>query len=60
MVKVKIKQHKDNIVGFVMNGHALSADDRDFQMMSALVGETFDLICNSVSVLSQSVIIGIG
>ena len=58
MVKVKIKQHNENIIGFVMNGHALS-DDRDFSNDPALVGESFDLICNSVAVLSQSVIIGL-
>ena len=58
MIKVKIKQHNNNIVGFVMNGHALS-DDRDFSNDPALVGESFDLICNSVAVLSQSVIIGL-
>ena len=58
MVKVKIKQHNENIVGFVMNGHAMS-DDRDFSNEPALVGEAFDLICNSVSVLAQSVIIGL-
>ena len=57
MVKVKIKQH-NNIVGFVMSGHAL-CDDRDFSSDPALVGEAFDLICNSVAVLSQSVIIGL-
>ena len=58
MVKVKIKQHNDNIVGFVMNSHAMG-NDRDFSNDSALVGEAFDMICNSVSVLSQSVIIGL-
>jgi uncharacterized protein YsxB (DUF464 family) len=58
MVKVKIKQHNNNIVGFVINGHALS-DDRDFSNDLALVGEAFDLICNSIAVLSQSVIIGL-
>ena len=58
MVKVKIKQHNNNIVGFVMNNHAMSRD-RDFINDPALVGEAFDLICNSVSVLSQSVIIGL-
>lgn len=58
MVKVKIKQHNNNIVGFVINGHAL-CDDRDFSNDAALVGEAFDLICNSVAVLSQSVIIGL-
>lgn len=58
MVKVKIKQHNDDIVGFVINGHAIG-NDRDFSNEPALVGEAFDMICNSVSVLSQSVIIGL-
>lgn len=58
MVNVKINQHKGNIIGFVMKGHAMSGD-RDFSSEPALVGEAFDLICNSVSVLAQSVIIGL-
>ena len=58
MGTVKINEKQGKIVGFVMNGHALS-DGRDFSSDSALVGEAFDLICNSVSVLSQSVIIGL-
>ena len=58
MITVKINEKKSKIVGFVMDGHALS-EDRDFSSDSALVGEAFDLICNSVSVLSQSVIIGL-
>lgn len=58
MVKVKINQHGNNIVGFVMNGHAMGGD-RDFTNDSALIGEAFDMICNSVSVLAQSVIIGL-
>ena len=58
MIKVKIKQHKNNIVGFIINGHAMGSD-RDLSNDSALVGEAFDMICNSVSVLSQSVIIGL-
>ena len=58
MITVKINKKESKIVGFVMNGHALS-DDRDFSRDSALVGEAFDLICNSISVLSQSVIIGL-
>ena len=58
MVKVKVREKSNKIIGFVINGHALS-DDRDFSSDSALVGEAFDLICNSVAVLSQSVIIGI-
>jgi uncharacterized protein YsxB (DUF464 family) len=33
--------------------------DRDFNNDIALVGEAFDMVCNSVSVLSQSVVIGL-
>ena len=58
MVNVKINQHKGNIIGFIIDNHALPAD-RDFHNDIALVGETFDMICNSVAVLSQSVLIGL-
>ena len=58
MVRVKIREKSNKISGFVIDGHALS-DGRDFSSDAALVGEAFDLICNSVAVLSQSVIIGI-
>ncbi|AGF58948.1 MULTISPECIES: ribosomal-processing cysteine protease Prp [Clostridium] len=58
MISVKINQHKDNIVGFIIDNHAMPAD-RDFQNDVALVGEAFDMVCNSVSVLSQSVVIGL-
>lgn len=58
MIKVKINQHESNIVSFVIDNHALPAD-RDFHNDVALVGEAFDMVCNSVSVLSQSVIIGL-
>ena len=58
MVKITINQKECNIVGFVINNHAIS-DERDFQNDAALVGEAFDMICNSVSVLSQSVLIGL-
>lgn len=58
MVKIQINQHNGNIIGFVINNHALCAD-RDFHNDVALVGEAFDMVCNSVSVLSQSVIIGL-
>ncbi|SFC30733.1 ribosomal-processing cysteine protease Prp [Clostridium uliginosum] len=58
MINVKINYSNSNIIGFIINNHALSAD-RDFRNDVSLVGETFDMICNSVSVLSQSVIIGL-
>lgn len=58
MVTVKIQELRSKIVGFVIDGHAISGD-RDFSNDTSLVGEAFDLICNSVAVLSQSVIIGL-
>lgn len=58
MIKVGIDYKDSNIIGFVINNHALCGD-RDFRTDVSLVGETFDMICNSVSVLSQSVIIGL-
>ena len=58
MVKIIINQKECNIVGFVINNHAIS-DERDFHHDVALVGEAFDMVCNSVSVLSQSVLIGL-
>ena len=53
MIKVKIQSKKDNIISFTIKGHALQ--DRDM----IVAGEAFDMICNSISVLSQSVIIGL-
>ncbi len=58
MIKVGINYKDNSIIGFVINNHALCGD-RDFRNDVSLVGETFDMICNSVSVLSQSVIIGL-
>ena len=58
MIKVTINQHKSNIVSFIIDNHALPSE-RDFHNDVALVGEAFDMVCNSVSVLSQSVLIGL-
>ena len=58
MIEIKINKHNGNIINFIMDNHALPAD-RDFHNDVALVGEAFDMVCNSVSVLSQSVIIGL-
>lgn len=53
MIKVTIFQ-KDNIsYGFKIKGHALSREQ-----MKSEKGDVYDLVCNSVSVLSQSVVIG--
>ncbi|MDD6794000.1 MAG: ribosomal-processing cysteine protease Prp [Clostridiaceae bacterium] len=53
MIEIKIRSNKDNITSFSINSHALI--DRE----AILAGEAFDMVCNSVSVLSQSCIIGL-
>ena len=50
MVNVKIIKVDKNIVGFEIEGHALP---------EGITGDDNDMICNSISILSQSVIIGI-
>lgn len=53
MIKVKIFK-KDNLcLGFKIKGHALSRVEIE------KIGDAYDMICNSVSVLSQSAVIGI-
>lgn len=58
MIKAKIFYKNNDITGFVIDNHAMPGD-RDFNNDALLVGEAFDMVCNSVSVLSQSVLIGI-
>ena len=53
MIEVKILRKKDLVVGFKINGHALSRSELN------KTGNEYDLVCNSVSVLSQSTLIGI-
>lgn len=53
MIKIIILKNKDLSFGFKIEGHALSKEE-----IESTVGDAYDLICNSVSVLSQSVIIG--
>ena len=53
MVKIIILKQEDISLGFKIEGHALSREE-----IESVTGEAFDLICNSISVLSQSVIIG--
>ena len=53
MIKIIILKQEDISLGFKIEGHALSREE-----IESVTGEAFDLICNSVSVLSQSVIIG--
>ncbi len=54
MIRISIKSDKqENIISFTIKGHAM--ENRD----AILAGEAYDMVCNSVSVLSQSVIIGL-
>ena len=54
MIKVTILQKGNLSLGFKISGHALSREE-----IENTVGDAYDLICNSVSVLSQSALIGI-
>ena len=53
MIKVIIKLKDQNITSISINNHAL--EDRE----ALLAGDAYDMVCNSVSVLGQSVIIGL-
>ncbi|MGL5634016.1 MAG: ribosomal-processing cysteine protease Prp [Sarcina sp.] len=53
MIKIRIETEKNNIMSVTIKNHAL----REREMI--LAGEAYDMICNSVSVLSQSAIIGL-
>lgn len=53
MIKVRIQSRNNNIISYTIKDHALR--DRE----AVLIGEAYDMVCNSVSVLSQSVIIGL-
>lgn len=53
MVNVKILKRENLSLGFKIEGHALSDDE----IMKS--GNAYDLICNSISVLSQTILIGI-
>ena len=54
MIKVIIFKRKHISLGFKIEGHALSREE-----IESTTGDAYDMICNSVSVLSQSVVIGI-
>jgi len=53
MIKIIILKNKGLSLGFKIEGHALSREE-----IENTIGDAYDLICNSVSVLSQSVLIG--
>ena len=54
MIKVIIFKQKHVSLGFKIEGHALSREE-----IESATGDVYDMICNSVSVLSQSTVIGI-
>lgn len=54
MIKVTIFKKDDISYGFKIKGHALSREQ-----MESETGDVYDLVCNSVSVLSQSAVIGV-
>lgn len=53
MIRVTILQKGNISLGFKISGHALSREESE-----NTIGDAYDLICNSVSVLSQSAVIG--
>ena len=53
MIKITIFSKNELSLGFKIKGHALSRRE-----IESTTGEAYDMICNSVSVLSQSAIIG--
>ncbi len=53
MIEIRILKKENLILGFKIEGHALSKAEMEKS------GDAYDLICNSVSVLSQSALIGI-
>ncbi len=53
MISVIILKNQKYSMGFKIEGHALTRNE-----IENTIGDAYDLICNSVSVLSQSVILG--
>lgn len=53
MIEIRILKRDNLVLGFKIEGHALSRVEIEKS------GDAYDLICNSVSVLSQSALIGI-
>lgn len=53
MIEVKIRSNQGNILSYEINSHAL------INREAIIAGEAYDMVCNSISVLSQSAIIGL-
>ncbi len=53
MIRIISLKSQKLSVGFKIEGHALSRNE-----IESTIGDAYDMICNSVSVLSQSAIIG--
>lgn len=53
MIKIIIRSDNNNITSFKVSNHALVGRE------AIIAGDAYDMVCNTVSVLSQSVIIGL-
>ena len=53
MIEIRIESKNENIMSFRINNHALIGRE------AILAWDAYDMVCNSVSVLSQSVVIGL-
>ena len=53
MIKIVLHKKGDNIIAFDISGHGVSQAE-----LNSAIGDAYDLVCNTVSVLSQSIIIG--
>lgn len=53
MIEIRIESKNENRMSFRINNHALIGRE------AILAGDAYDMVCNSVSVLSQSVVIGL-
>jgi hypothetical protein len=53
MIKVVIKFQDDDVIAIDIKGHAVREAE------AVIIGEAYDMVCNSVSVLSQSLLIGL-
>ncbi|MBS5986161.1 ribosomal-processing cysteine protease Prp [Clostridium sp.] len=53
MIEIRIESKNENIISFKINNHAL------IEREAILAGDAYDMVCNSVSVLSQSVVVGL-
>lgn len=53
MIKIVLQKKGNDIIAFDISGHGVDKSELD-----SAIGDVYDLVCNTVSVLSQNVIIG--